>query len=376
MRFGVYVHFAFCPYVCPYCDFAKWPYRASEARRYLDALDAELMREPSRSATTIYLGGGTPNTYDAGTLCAFVERVRAHFPLTESWQEITVEVNPELVKLRDFADYRAAGVTRVSVGVQSFDERETRTLGRRHTPGDVRETVLRARNAKLESVNLDLIFGIPGQTSRSWRTSLETAIALEVDHVSAYGLTIEEGTRFAKLYAREPQQFASDETQAEFYEIAIDMLAAAGYEQYEISNFARPGHRSVHNENYWNNGEYVGLGVGAASYRQGVRSVHTRSLGDYVRAALSGVPIPGESERLEGKRRVGEAIMLALRTAQGVRLDAFKERYGIDVLEDYAPVVATYAAAGFLERDTNAVRLTRRGRLVANEVCGAFLALT
>jgi oxygen-independent coproporphyrinogen-3 oxidase len=372
---GVYVHLAFCPYICPYCDFAKWPYRASEARRYLEALYAELAREPQREAATIYFGGGTPNAYDAATLRTLIDRVRRHYPEKARQQEITVELNPELVRPGDFESYRAAGVTRVSVGVQSFDEREARTLGRRHDLADVERAFSAARAAGVASVNVDLIFGIPGQSPRSWRSSLEHAIALDVDHVSAYGLTVEEGTPFATWREREPERFADDASEADLYGIAIDVLARAGYEQYEISNFARAGHRCAHNENYWNNGEYVGLGVGAASYRDGVRSVHTRALDDYVRAALSGAKIPGDCERLEGKRRVGEAIMLALRTAQGVRLDAFKERYGIDVLEDYAPVVAEYARAGFLEREGNSVRLTRRGRFLANEVCGAFLAL-
>lgn len=372
---GVYVHLAFCPYICPYCDFAKWPFRASLAKRYLDALAGEIAREPRSPAATVYLGGGTPNAYDARRLHALLERIRERFPPGERLQEITIELNPELVLAGDFEVYRAAGVTRLSIGVQSFDDGEARTLGRHHTFTDVERAVALARAAGITSVNVDLIFGVPGQTKRSWRASLERAIALDVDHVSAYGLTVEEGTPFAAWREREPNRFMDDAAEAALYQIAAEVLGAAGYEQYEISNFARSGHRCAHNENYWNNGEYAGLGVGAASYRGGLRSTHTRDLGAYVSAALDGAPIPGESERLEGKRAVGEAIMLALRTAQGVRLEAFKERYGIDVLEEYAPVVAAYARSGCLEREEDAVRLTPRGRLLANEVCGAFLSL-
>jgi oxygen-independent coproporphyrinogen III oxidase len=372
---GVYLHLAFCPYICPYCDFAKQPYRASAARRYLAALECELEREPRRRAATVYVGGGTPNTYDARTLQSLLERVRDRFAPDEARQEITVELNPELVEAGDFELYRSAAVTRVSIGVQSFDESETRTLGRRHTYADVARAIRLARAAKIDSINVDLIFGVPGQTPDSWRASLERAIGLNVDHVSVYGLTIEEGTPFAAWHEREPERFMDDAGEAELYDLAVDVLARAGFEQYEISNFARPGHRCAHNENYWNNGEYIGLGVGAASFRVGIRSAHTRNVDEYVGAALAGAPIPSESERLEGKRAIGEAIMLALRTAQGVPLDAFKERYGIDVLEDYAPVVAAYTRAGCLERGANVVRLTRRGRLLANEVCGAFLAL-
>ncbi len=367
---GVYVHLPFCPYLCPYCDFAKWPLRGSVAQRYLDALDAEIEREQPAAAATIYLGGGTPNAYDAATIARLLERLTQRF---SGAGEISIELNPELVRDGDFAIYRAAGISRVSLGVQSFEPLEIRTLGRKHTVAQIESVVAQARDARLRSVSLDLIFAVPGQTPASWRETLRAAIALEPDHVSAYGLTVEDGTPYAAWRARDPRAFFDDEREAELYGIAIEELHAAGFEQYEISNFARPGHRCAHNVNYWENGEYVGLGVGAASFRSGVRSVHTRSLERYVAAALDGRPIPSEAERLEGRQRAGEAIMLALRTAQGVSLRAFKERYGIDVMTDYAPIVARFAEIGLLERSEDSVRLTRRGRFLANDVCGAFI---
>ncbi len=372
---GIYVHLPFCPYLCPYCDFAKWPARASAAERYLAALDAELAAEPVRPAATIFLGGGTPNAYAAGELAGLLDRVGRRFPQPAGVapREVSVEVNPELVRAGDFARYRAAGVTRLSIGVQSFEPGEVRVLGRKHTEAQVEAVVAQARAAGVESVSLDLMFGVPGQTAPSWRRSLDRAIALGVDHVSAYGLTVEPNTPYAAWREREPEAFFDDGREAELYGIAIETLEAAGYEQYEISNFARAGHRCRHNLNYWANGEYAGLGVGAASYRDGVRSVHTRSLAEYVEAALGGGPIPSEAERLEGARRAGEAIMLALRTAQGVRLGEFKERYGIDVTSAYAPAVERFARAGLLECTQDAVRLTVRGRFVANDVCEAFL---
>jgi oxygen-independent coproporphyrinogen III oxidase len=367
---GVYVHLPFCPYLCPYCDFAKWPLRAVAARRYLDALYAEIEQEPTAPAATIYLGGGTPNAYDVATVATLLARLRKRFP---GAREVSIEVNPELVRARDFAAYRAAGITRLSIGVQSFEPREIQTLGRKHTVAQIANVVAQARAARIASVSLDLIFAVPGQTPASWRRTLRAAIALGVDHISSYGLTVEEGTPYAAWRAREPGAFFDDAREAELYAIAIEMLQAAGYEQYEISNFARPGHRCAHNLNYWANGEYVGLGVGAASYREGVRSVRTRSLEAYVTAALEGRAIPSEAERLEGRKRAGEAMMLALRTAQGVGLSEFKERYGIDVIEDYAPVVTRFARTGLLERVGDTVRLTQRGRFLANDVCGAFV---
>ena len=373
MSLGVYVHLPFCPYICPYCDFAKWPVRRSAAARYLTALYAEIDGVAPEPARTIFLGGGTPNAYEAGDVASIVERVRNHFGGAGLPSEVSIEVNPELVRDGDFATYVRAGVTRVSIGVQSFDPAEIAILGRKHTVEDVRRAVETARAAAVPSVSLDLIFAVPGQTPQSWRRSLETALALRVDHVSTYGLTIEEGTPYAAWALREPRAFMNDGAEADLYQIAIDTLGSAGLEQYEISNFARPGHECVHNANYWANGDYIGLGVGAASYRGGIRSVHTRELNEYVEATLGGGKIPGESERLEGLRKAGEAIMLALRTSQGVALATFKERYGIDVLERYAPVVRTYTEAGLLDVNGKTMRLTRRGRFLANDVCGAFV---
>lgn len=273
----------------------------------------------------------------------------------------------------DFRKYREAGITRLSIGVQSFEPGEIETLGRKHTPEQIGHAVALGRAAGVRSISLDLMFAVPGQTPESWRRSLERAAALEVDHISTYGLTVEAGTPYESWHEREPSAFFDDTAEAELYRTAIDALQAAGYEQYEISNFARPGHRCRHNENYWANGGYIGFGVGAASYRDGERSVHTRSLDTYVDAALANRPIPSETERLEGAQRAGEAMMLALRTSQGVGLDAFKARYGIDAVRYYAPVVARFTEAGLLERTDDRMRLTQHGRFLANDVCGAFV---
>ena len=218
------------------------------------------------------------------------------------------------------------------------------------------------------------MFGIPGQTVDSWKGSLAAALELEPHHVSTYGLTIEAGTPFSVWHAREPAAFPDADREAELFSEAIDRLEAAGFEHYEISNFARPGFRSHHNANYWANGPYLGLGVGAASYLDGTRSVHTRAIDAYCDAALGGSPIPGTSEHLEGAARIGEAAMLALRTSQGVDVASFAERYGIDFLRFYEPVLAEMSAAGVLEVNPAVVRLTRRGRFVANDVCAAFIA--
>ncbi|BDE06141.1 coproporphyrinogen III oxidase [Vulcanimicrobium alpinum] len=370
---GVYVHLPFCPYLCPYCDFAKWAWDDARAERYLRALHAEIDAAPPVRARTLFFGGGTPTLYGAAEIAAIVARVRERFALAAG-AEVTAEANPDPALVEKIPGLIAGGVNRLSIGVQSFDARELRVLGRRHTAGDVRRAVAAARAAGVASLSLDLIFGVPGQSVADWERSLDAALALDVDHLSCYGLTVEEGTPYAAWFARDPSAFADDTREAELYALAIERLGAAGYEQYEISNWARPGHRSGHNQIYWRNEPYLGLGVSAASYLDGVRSTHARDLEVYCTAALAGATIPGEFERLEGAAQAGEAIMLALRTAEGVDAVAFRERYGLDVEERYGTTIDELAAAGMLERAGTSVRLTARGRFVANDVCGAFLA--
>ncbi len=373
MPLGIYVHLPFCPYICPYCDFAKWPMRRSRATTYMEALRAEIACARSEPAATIFYGGGTPNAYEAHEVASLTRLIRERFPSAGLEREITIEVNPELVREDDFPLYAASGINRVSIGVQSFVPSEIATLGRKHTPADVTRVVALARAAQIRSVSIDLMFAVPGQTPQSWTHSLERAIELGVDHISTYGLTVEPDTPYEHWRERDPDAFMNDAAEADLYDIAIGRLEQSGYEQYEISNFARPAHRCAHNENYWRNGEYTGFGVGAASYRDGERSVHTRDLDAYLAAARSDAPIPGEAERLGGIKAVGEAVMIALRTAQGVALGEFKERYGVDVAQRYAPVVARYESDGLLERKDDRLMLTRRGRFFANDVCGAFV---
>jgi oxygen-independent coproporphyrinogen-3 oxidase len=370
---GVYVHLPFCPYICPYCDFAKWAWDDARAARYLAALRAELATAPAVTARTLFFGGGTPTTYAPDAIAALIGEVRTRFALPHD-AEVTTEANPDPPLAGRLAALRAAGVNRLSIGVQSFEPHELRVLGRRHTAADVANAVRAARAAGFGNLSVDLILGVPGQTEESWAASLDAAVALEIEHVSCYGLTIEDGTPYATWFARDPSAFAGESLEARMYAIAIDRLRVAGFEHYEISNWAKPGFRSQHNAIYWANDPYLGLGVGAASYLGGVRSTHTRDLDAYCEAALAAAAIPGESERLEGAKRAGEAIMLALRTSEGVDLAAFRERYGIDVHQRYRSVVGDLVAAGVLAADPARLRLTERGRFVANDVCGAFLA--
>jgi oxygen-independent coproporphyrinogen-3 oxidase len=369
---GVYVHLPFCPYLCPYCDFAKWPLRESQARRYLAALEREIAAAPAARARTLFLGGGTPNTYRAADLARAIGAVRTKFALPFD-AETTVEINPDLALCEELDAYRAAGVNRLSIGAQSFDPAVLRVLGRRHDGAAVGETVRRARRAGFENVSLDLIFGAPGETPESWRRTLAAALELEPEHVSAYGLTVEEGTPYADWFAREPAAFPDDSAGAQFYGDAIDALEAAGFEHYELSNFARPGFRCAHNLNYWANGDYLGFGVSAASHRDGTRRANARDIERYCELVEAAQSPCETSETLQGSRKTGEAVMLALRTAEGVDYSVFANRYGVDVPARYAAEIERLRSAGMLAADAGRLRLTREGRFLANDVCAAFL---
>ena len=338
----------------------------------MQALHAEIAAAPPRAGSTVFFGGGTPNTYAAGAVATLIDVLRARFGLAGD-AEISVEINPDLKLCEQLPALRAAGVNRLSIGVQSFDAGELQTLGRRHTADDVATVVARARAAGFTNVSIDLMFGVPGQTPASWTRSLDRALELKIEHLSTYGLTIEDETPYARWYAREPGAFFDSDREAELYAIAIERTAQAGFEHYEISNFAQPGFRCAHNANYWQNGSYIGLGVGAAAYLEGVRSTHTRDLETYCAAALSGSEIPGEWEKLVGDERTGEATMLALRTLEGVDTREFAQRYDVDFFQRYRVVIDDLSAAGMLRVANDRVQLTQRGRFLANDVCGAFL---
>ncbi len=348
--------------------------RRSQAERYLQALAREAQRAPAVAVETIFLGGGTPNAHPPEQLARLLALLRERFAIHQA-HETTIELNPEPAWCDEsaFAAYRAAGIDRLSFGVQSLEASELRTLGRTHSGSDVGRVVARARAAGFENLSLDLIFGVPGQSRESWSRTLEAALTLEPTHLSAYGLEVEPGTPFWDRREAGPADFPGEDLEADLYEFAIERLEAAGYEHYEISNFARPGFRCAHNLNYWRDGEYLGLGVGAASFLGGERRANLRDLERYLAALEAGEAVPAERERLAGAARLGEATMLALRTREGVDCARFAERYGVDFMSFYQPVIAELGAEGLLAIEPPRVHLTRRGRFLANAVCGAFV---
>ncbi|HLJ85094.1 MAG TPA: radical SAM family heme chaperone HemW [Candidatus Eremiobacteraceae bacterium] len=370
---GVYVHIPFCDRICPYCDFAVVRTRESAIDRYCAALHAEIGRSSGpRRVGTVYFGGGTPSAIGPDRIAALTTFIFEKFTIAPDSIECTLEANPSRGG-DDIRRWREAGVNRLSVGVQSFDDAELRRLGRDHSSADAAEFLRAARSAGFENISLDLIAGSPGQSLEGFRDSLRSAVATGVDHVSVYGLTIEAATPYATWFAREPQAFPDDDLVAALLEEADCQLTAAGFVHYEISNFARPGFESAHNRGYWRQADCAAFGMSAAGYRDGVRFVNVRGFDAYCEAIEAHRSAIAELELLDFGRRVGEAAMLALRTSDGIIYDEFERRFGVDARAIFGAARKKCSAAGLLEESAAGAHLSSRGRLLANSVCAEFL---
>lgn len=372
---GVYVHIPFCDRICPYCDFAVVRTREQAVERYCAALQTEIDRatRPAGGIATLYFGGGTPSALPAGRIADLIDQFRAKLAIETGSIEITLEANPSR-GLSELDRWREAGINRLSVGVQSFDDVELHRLGRDHSAAQAIEFLNAARAAGFGNVSLDLIAGAPGQTRSSFEASLNAAIACPVTHVSVYGLTIETGTPYASWFARDPMDFPDEELVADLLETADSILTDAGFAHYEISNFALPGYESAHNIGYWRQRDCLAFGMSAAGYESGLRYANQRDFDSYCSAIETGGPVRAYEERLPIERRIGEAAMLALRTDEGIVDEDFARRFGIDSSAVFRAARKKCSAAGLLEDDGARARLTGRGRLLANSVCAEFLS--
>jgi oxygen-independent coproporphyrinogen III oxidase len=377
----LYVHVPFCRLVCAYCDFVTVGGRAADIPRYVDGLIAEMgARDAPGELRTIYFGGGTPSLLDARQ----VERViRAAL---DRWDgvdlaEVTLEANPSVREAPDWDGVRTAGVSRISLGAQSLRDAELVTLARGHTSAEVRDAYAAARGAGFESVSIDLIYGIPGQSTSDWVAGLEAAVELEPDHVSCYALQL---ALAPDEWAAPPRPGAlrwrsrmasrqDDRLAVEHYRRAEDVLGGAGYRHYELSSWARPGHESRHNAAYWERRPYTGIGAGAHSYDGAAeRSWNTRDLDVYLRAAEDGARAIAGTEVLDEPTRAFEAVALGLRLVDGLSRPAFAAEFGIDPSDRYRQALADDGGR-LLDADGDRLRLTPVGRLFASEACLGFL---
>ena len=373
---SLYVHIPFCHTRCHYCDFNTYAGMLPLREPYVRALLTEigmagaLTKLPGgkpRRSRTIFFGGGTPSLLSVSQVSRILDACYDNFAVDED-AEITLEANPGTLSREQLVGLRAAGVNRLSMGAQSFDAELLKTLGRIHSPKDITQAVRDAQAAGFTSINVDFMFGLPGQTMRHWRETIERALDLHIEHLSLYSLIIEEGTPFY-TWTHEGRITPGDEDLcADMYEYADERLHAAGYVNYEISNWSLPGFQSRHNLTYWHNFPYIGMGAGAYSSFGGRRFSNVREPAEYIRMLKAQQWPEVESETVDKAQAMSETAFLALRTAQGLHLPTFEQRFALPFAQFAGDRLHMVEEAGLLERETEWLRLSKRGRLLGNEV--------
>lgn len=371
---GLYVHIPFCKQKCVYCDFYSLPRSEDRMDRYTQALRTHLQHLAPQAAgytvDTVYFGGGTPSYLGAERLSALLTTIRAHYTLSPE-AEITFEANPDSACDADaLRTLRRCGFNRISLGMQSANDEELRRIGRVHTAAQLTAAVAAAREAGFGNLSLDLIYGLPGQTQARWQENLAAAVSLRPEHLSCYGLKVEEGTPLFTM--ADSAGLPDDEAQADFYLYTVDYLRRQGYDQYEISNFARPGRESRHNLKYWTLGEYLGFGPGAHSDFGGARFAWERDLERYIQGVEDGDPSQSEHQCIPPQERDEEWIMLGLRTVRGLDPAAYQQRFGRP-FACFLPFLEQCRASGYAAEENGRWYLTPEGFLLSNQIISGLL---
>lgn len=394
----LYIHIPFCVRKCAYCDFLSFPSDADDREAYTEALTREItywggkLDHPVLS--TIFIGGGTPSWLEVPLMEKILKTVWSNFQISKNL-ECTMEVNPGTVTYQALLDYRSLGINRLSIGLQSANDDELKTLGRIHDYRRFLKTFESARRANFSNINVDLMTGIPGQTLESLHRSLSKVVLLGPTHISAYDLIIEEGTPFYKRYhadeearraGEQPVYLPDEDTEYQMTRMTEDFLRDKGFRQYEVSNFARPGYRCRHNVGYWKRREYLGVGLGAASFIDETRWNETDDFHSYLDYWTGGVKNPAANSNFQGRPKtltnfqrltkkdaMEEFMFLGLRMNEGVSLDEFESYFGLPLLSVYGRVVEKYQEEGMLCLAEGRLLLPRRGREVSNEILADFL---
>jgi oxygen-independent coproporphyrinogen-3 oxidase len=373
---GLYLHIPFCSAICNYCNFNRGLFDADVKLRYVDALVAEIIAEGAKSSCaktdTIFFGGGTPSLLEPDEIARIIDACASAFDISDD-REVTLEANPESVTEARLAGYRRAGVNRLSFGVQSFREDELHRLSRLHSAGRARDAFAEARAAGFDNVSLDLMMWLPEQQVDQWLESVDSAIALQPDHLSLYMLEVYPNAPLKEDMARARWSQAPDDDVATMYLEAMARLEDAGLHQYEISNVARVGRRSRHNLKYWTDGEWLGFGCGAHSTRDGLRYKNVSSITDYIACIGRGSSPAIDVRRLTSEERLGDALFTGLRLVDGIDVNAVEARYGVNLWERFGTALTPFLDAGVLKRESDRLVLTRQGMLVAHEVMTVFV---
>ena len=370
---GLYVHIPFCSAICNYCNFNRGLLDEDLKARYVDALVEDIRRQADGAPVdTIYFGGGTPSLLAPGEVSRVIDGCARAFALDRD-TEVTLEANPETLTGEGLAGFRAAGVNRLSLGVQSFHDEELARLGRIHGAARACEAFALARRAGFDNVSLDLMLWLPGQSLAAWLSSVDALVALQPEHASLYLLELYPNAPLRDEMARGGWDLPPDELAASMYLDGLARLDAGGYRQYEISNVARAGRESRHNLKYWTDGAWLAFGCGAHGRRDGVRWRNVTTASDYVDRVKRGDDVAGERAALTRDEAFGEAMFMGLRLSNGVDLRAIEARYGVDPLARHGTELEPFLALGLLRCNEGRLSLTREGFLVANEIMAVFV---
>ncbi|MBU5672399.1 radical SAM family heme chaperone HemW [Paenibacillus brevis] len=379
---AVYIHIPFCTNKCFYCDFNSYVLKDQPVMDYLHALDREMeltVREtPPGTIKSIFVGGGTPTVLKPDEMEYFLSSVKRHFPDWADDIEFSMEANPGTTDLEKLSVMKAGGVNRVSFGVQAFQNDLLTGIGRIHNTDDVYRSLENARLAGISNMSIDLMFGLPNQTVDMLNESIDRALELELPHYSIYSLKVEENTLFHTLFQRNQLPLPSEEDELNMYLLLMSRMKAAGYKQYEISNFAKPGLESRHNTTYWRNEDYYGLGAGAHGYVGGQRHMNIKGVSPFVEAAKTRLPRL-EQFQVSREEAMEDFVMVGLRMLDGIRSSDFSDQFGASLESIFESQLQKMLNAGLLEphADHGGYRLSERGILLGNEVFGEFVgALT
>lgn len=364
---GLYIHFPYCVSICSYCDFDRQATGFSSIPRYVESVATEIRQHQRRPVQSVFFGGGTPSLMSPEQVAAILSAARETFDLQPD-AEITLEANPGECTVERLRGFRAAGVNRLSIGVQSLDDATLLALSRRHSADEARAAVAAARAAGFDNLSLDFMLGLAGMTTESWLETLDGALALKPEHFSCYILTVDERVPMGRDVARGRLILPSDDAIAEQYLATGERLGKAGYEQYEVSNWARPGRRSRHNLTYWRDEPYIGIGAGAAGWHDGVRYKNAPSPKRYMTSVAAGRADRIEEEQPDLPTRLGDALAVGLRLREGLDLDALGSRLGIDVRAVIGSELDALLAAGVLEWHGARLRVTEGSILVTSEI--------
>ena len=373
---GLYIHIPFCRQKCLYCDFPSWAGKEGQMQGYVDALTKEIRKRGTeytdQQVVSVFFGGGTPTTLTIPMLEQLMQAVFESWNIAED-AEITTEANPGMLDGEMAAALKKMGFNRLSMGVQAWQNRLLKELGRIHTIEVFRENFKAVREAGFTNINTDLMFALPNQTMEDWQETVKNIVAMNPEHISAYSLIIEEGTPFYDRYEKGELKPAEEELDREMYHWAVDYLAEHGYEQYEISNFAKKGRQSRHNRIYWQAEEYLGMGLGSHSYMNGERFHNIYDLQEYIRADGDVSLLKEDIERITEEDALAEFMFLVLRLAEGVSFAGFEERFGQGMKNIYGSQIEELVKDGLLEEDGIGIRLTKRGVDISNYVFEKFL---